>query len=102
MPENAVYVGPSSRWGNPYTVFSVPKSGTREYKAIRREQKVPGNDGYTYSYDIALYNCLKMYHKMILCGGVDLSKLRGKDLVCWCRLDRACHADILLELANGE
>ena len=23
--------------------------------------------------------------------------LRGKDLVCWCSLDDACHADVLLE-----
>lgn len=27
--------------------------------------------------------------------------LRGADLACWCRLDHACHADILLEIANG-
>jgi hypothetical protein len=23
--------------------------------------------------------------------------LRGKNLACWCPLDRPCHADILLE-----
>lgn len=28
-------------------------------------------------------------------------ELPGRDLVCWCPLDQACHADILLELANG-
>lgn len=27
--------------------------------------------------------------------------LRGKDLACWCPLDQPCHADVLLELANG-
>lgn len=27
--------------------------------------------------------------------------LRGRDLVCWCPLDLPCHADVLLELANG-
>lgn len=31
----------------------------------------------------------------------DLHELRGKDLACWCALDRACHADILLKLANA-
>ena len=30
-----------------------------------------------------------------------LSELRGKNLVCWCRLDQPCHADVLLELANA-
>ena len=28
-------------------------------------------------------------------------ELAGRDLVCWCPLDRPCHADVLLELANG-
>lgn len=28
--------------------------------------------------------------------------LAGQDLVCWCPLDVPCHAEVLLELANGE
>lgn len=28
-------------------------------------------------------------------------ELKGKDLVCWCA-PKACHADVLLELANGK
>lgn len=32
---------------------------------------------------------------------VDLAKLRGKDLVCWCAEDQPCHADVLLEWANA-
>ena len=30
-----------------------------------------------------------------------LAELRGKDLCCWCPLDQPCHADVLLEIANG-
>jgi hypothetical protein len=26
--------------------------------------------------------------------------LRGKDLMCYCGLDKPCHVDILLEIAN--
>lgn len=29
-----------------------------------------------------------------------LTKLRGKNLACWCPLYQPCHADVLLELAN--
>lgn len=29
------------------------------------------------------------------------SLLRGKNLACWCPLDQRCHADVLLEIANG-
>ena len=28
-------------------------------------------------------------------------ELRGKDLACWCPLGQPCHADVLLEVANG-
>ena len=27
--------------------------------------------------------------------------LAGHDLACWCPLDGPCHADVLLEIANG-
>ena len=26
--------------------------------------------------------------------------LRGRNLACWCGLDKACHADVLLRIAN--
>lgn len=29
-----------------------------------------------------------------------IPRLRGKNLACWCPLDKPCHADILLTLAN--
>lgn len=30
----------------------------------------------------------------------DFAELRGRDLACWCKPGDACHADVLLELAN--
>ncbi len=72
-PKDAVYVGRPGKWGNP---FVVGRDGTRE-EVIKR-----------YKYFI-LYSA----------GDLDLYELRGKDLVCWCAPE-ACHADILLELAN--
>lgn len=32
---------------------------------------------------------------------IGLTKLRGKNLACFCPLDKPCHADVLLELANN-
>ena len=29
-----------------------------------------------------------------------LAVLRGRDLACWCKPGDACHADVLLEVAN--
>jgi hypothetical protein len=31
----------------------------------------------------------------------NIGELTGRDLACWCPLDQPCHADVLLELANG-
>jgi hypothetical protein len=30
----------------------------------------------------------------------EVSSLRGKDLGCWCKPGEACHADVLIEIAN--
>ena len=32
----------------------------------------------------------------------DLAPLRGKNLACFCALDKPCHADVLLEMANAK
>lgn len=34
-------------------------------------------------------------------GRAAKTELRGKNLACWCPLDQPCHADVLLEIANG-
>jgi len=75
MPEGAIYVGRPSRWGNPYRVEDVGR-------------------------EVAVQLFAEFW------GALELARdarreLRGRDLVCWCALDRPCHADVLLELANG-
>lgn len=70
-PANSVYVGRGSKWGNPFKVKSE-----------------------------GLETALKLYEKYLdeklKLGLLDLNELKGKDLMCWCRLDSPCHADILL------
>jgi hypothetical protein len=41
------------------------------------------------------------------CSGAELlrvarEELRGKNLACFCAIDKPCHADVLLELANPD
>ena len=74
MPKNAVYVGRPTKWGNP---FKLNVYGEEALDMFRKD----------------LERRLKLEPKF-------LEPLRGKDLACWCPLDRLCHADILLELAN--
>lgn len=73
-PENSVYVGRPSKWGNPY---KVGRFGTNE-EVVKLYKEYLNNN-----------TLLKE----------DLQELKGKDLVCWCSPE-ACHADILLEEAN--
>ena len=74
MPENTLYVGRPSKWGNPFT---GPEAVDKFRIMILSKLCVP--TGLSYS----------------------LRELRGKNLACWCPLDKPCHADILLEFANA-
>lgn len=85
MPPNTVYVGRPSKWGNPCPhhppldrlyatrAFVNWVDGCEIQEALNGPP--PTNE--------AIRN-----------------ELRGKNLACWCPLDKPCHADILLELAN--
>lgn len=87
MPNGAVYVGRPTRWGNPFVV------GERDFYG-----EVPTAD-----------HAVRLFRSWMTTPGLwtlpappDLAPLRGKDLVCWCRIDQPCHADVLLKLANGD
>ena len=73
IPPDAVYVGRPSKWGNP---CKIGEDGDRE--------------GVIALYRVALGRSM---------SNLDITELRGKDLVCWCA-PLPCHADILLEMAN--
>ncbi|MCC5781400.1 hypothetical protein CRM73_00255 [Kocuria sp. CCUG 69068] len=82
MPENTVYVGRGSRWGNPWRV----EDGMSPNGAVWR-------------YRDAVNGLLPF--TTVPSAGEIRSLLDGKDLACWCPLDQPCHADVLLEIANG-
>jgi Domain of unknown function (DUF4326) len=75
MPENTIYVGRPTKWGNQ---FNVTK---------------------TQSLDIVIERY--RWWAETLRSQMNLDELRGKNLACWCPLNQPCHADVLLELANA-
>ena len=85
MPENTVYVGRPTKWGNPYVVGG---KGRNSFAPVPSDAKM----GVSWFRE-ALVNLLAKYPE-------SLHTLRGKNLACWCELDKPCHADVLLELAN--
>lgn len=81
MPENTVYVGRGSKWGNP---FVVGEHGTAE-ECVEK-----------FAMDIGWHNSRLGFDLE------DIEELRGKNLACWCKDGAPCHADVLLEIANAE
>lgn len=79
MPLNTVYVGRPTKWGNPYkmTRTNDPHPCSREQAIEKYEQWLRGE----------------------LVDRPDLLEpLRGKDLACWCPLNKSCHADVILKI----
>lgn len=72
----AVYVGRPTKWGNP---FKIGVDGDREQVVAKYRR------------------WLKQQPELVRAARRELA---GKDLVCWCAPE-ACHADVLLEIANG-
>lgn len=72
-PDNAVYIGRGSAWGNPYV---IGKDGNREEVIAK----------------------FKKYAVIMLSENPNwLYKLKNKDLMCFCK-PLACHGDVLLEM----
>lgn len=120
MPENTVYVGRGSRWGNPFRVI--------QYSDKKWAIKTDGSDKCSEilvkhchaDYDTkaeAVIDAIKCYNYWLLPythkeGTISefyqsmaimydcMQNLKGKNLACWCRLDESCHADLLLTLVN--
>ena len=93
MPEGAVYVGRPAGWGNPFRT-GHPYRFVDEFG--QHIMGIGPNDR------ASLVVLFKRYMNM----RTDLyaqiqTELAGRDLACWCPLDQPCHADVLLEIANG-
>jgi hypothetical protein len=72
IPNGAVYCGRPSKWGNP---FKIGRDGDRDTVCDRFEREILPT--------------------------LDVSELRGKDLVCHCAPER-CHCDAILRKANND
>lgn len=80
MPENTVYVGRPTKWGNPF----LGDDAADKFRASLMD----------------LSNCPPYALKAMRLIRDTHRDLRGKNLACWCKDGQKCHADALLELAN--
>lgn len=83
MPDGAVYVGRPTIWGNPFETSD-------EFRLWLK---------HTIDFDISHAEFMRVLPQR---NEIEarIEELRGKQLACWCPLDKPCHADVLAELAN--
>ena len=102
MPAGAFNVTRPGPWGNPFVLPPKADAGERNrlvaffreclLRAIRGFPFPAGPDGRSLSAET-----MARFEYM----AANLFRLRGKDLCCYCPPSAPCHADVLIELANG-
>jgi hypothetical protein len=83
MPANTISVTRPGKYGNPYCDAdgcAAPEDCVRYFREWLERIR---------------FSEPKMFAEYI-------QPLRGKNLACWCKVGAPCHADILLEVANGD
>lgn len=100
MPEGTVYVGRGSKWGNPYRVMQdggfmwvEPEGKTVTCSTDRVANRI---EKLAEAADLFRHRWAPLHVEAIR------TELRGRNLACWCPEGQSCHADVLLEIANGE
>ena len=110
MPPNTVKVDRSTAYGNPWFVGAgrvkmndgqivcIGPELTAEGTIDRFRRWMAGEFGFELGGMVR-----HPMFDLVLNPGLPPSRrfLGGKNLACWCALDKPCHADVLLELANA-
>jgi len=108
MPDGVIYVGRPSMWGNPFKddngLVVIPGDGKLSHiQLVLGSIDELGGASKVFRDMLMDLNSHKVpapiYRKMRLIRD-RITDLGGKDLACWCSLDKSCHADALIELCK--
>lgn len=103
-PAGAVYVGRGSVWGNPFIVGeTTPADWHEPFAGIEVTDRAQAVEL------LRQYLAWRAERPSGWCSSIGptfqwertIRTLRGRDLMCWCPEDQPCHADVLLQIANG-
>lgn len=112
MPANARGVARPSRYGNPFRIGGLVRDpgysggpahpyeegllpeGRHGTVTIRRVKDAADA--------VDLFRTYITFHDDGWDPALIRQELAGKDLACWCKPGTPCHADVLLQLANGK
>jgi len=105
---DAVIVDRRTKWGNPYRV--VPRHYLHlgrhaiGWYVLDREQMIRVTAS---TKPEAVAEAVRLFREHYTdeetgAPWAAREELRGRDLACWCKPGDPCHADVLLEIANGD
>lgn len=104
MPENTVCVTRGTYFGNPFAVggyYSIAPHADSRFNGMSYVRSLGQSEGFIKVRDNE--HAIEMYKEYLAKFPLSQNKiaeLKGKNLACFCPLDKPCHADILLEIAN--
>jgi hypothetical protein len=105
-PKGAIYVGRGSRWGNPIkvgkdSVIRGDLGGMEAEMTLLADTPQQAVDLYRRYVTTGLVDPLGVIRFRSPIAQDIRRELAERDLMCWCPLGQPCHADVLLEIANG-
>lgn len=102
MPENSIYVGRPTIYGNPFKFGMVFTEADIIYGSLNHQITI-----HLVGKPLTAQDCVNLYkhlmtdtHFGVLLINKWRSELAGHDLACWCKEGEPCHADVLIELLN--
>lgn len=101
-PEGAVYVGRPTHFGNPARIIRADHGLLVQWGENGGSVGVWPSEAEARCYATEAYRAWITQPEQADTRRLFRALLHGRDLTCWCPLDHACHADVLLELANEE
>lgn len=91
MPANTAKVDRTTKWGNPFRVGDQ----------VQARPELPTAACFSQKEAVEAFRTLLNAPNASAFRNAIREQLRGKNLACWCPLDGPCHADVLMEIANG-
>lgn len=102
MPENTVYVGRPSKWGNPWGTLNgaIAADVAHDIPSARKVAAEYFEDWLIHGFGADLRSSGPLSWEARDAYQASIEDLHGKNLACWCPEGQPCHADLLLKLAN--
>ena len=103
MPPGTVKVARPTMYGNPFKIGE--RINWRHVEWVHEAADALGikiGEPLTAQQAVDMFRAYMDENKDTEFGKLARELLRNKNLACFCPLDQPCHADVLLELANGD